>query len=209
MAITFFELQLKGGILLAISVLVYILFFSGDSFFNRNRAYLLSSLFIPWFIPLIAMPVWMKNLFFGTPDIVNNLVIPMAIANTDQLPVTISVESTFSWELFGLYLYGIISFVLLIRLLWAYSYIIRLKYESELTSFNGFRMMIIADKKASPFSFFRTIYLPKELEKSIDKNLVLGLKLACLFSIFDVKLNTRKGISTTLARRGCLADKTV
>lgn len=173
MVLTFFEFQFKGGILLAISVLIYILFFSKDSFFYRNRAYLLSSLFIPWIIPLIAMPVWVRNLLFGLPDNLESTVIPIVIAYTNQLPAIISAESSFSWELAGLYLYGFISFILLIRFLWAYNYIRRLKQQSILKSYKGLEVAFVQDKQMSPFSFFRTIFLPKGIDKNSDKSLVL------------------------------------
>ncbi|MEN8118961.1 MAG: M56 family metallopeptidase [Bacteroidota bacterium] len=173
MAITFFEFQIKGGILLAISVLIYILFLSNDNFLNRNRAYLISNLFLPWIIPLIAMPLWVKDLLFGTPDIANIPVTPLVVNNAAHIPVPIPAESSFSWEMAGLFLYGFISFVLLIKLLWAYNYTIRLKKRSELKRFKGFQLAILPDKQTGPFSFFRTIFLPKSLEKNIDKDLVL------------------------------------
>jgi len=124
-------------------------------------------------MPLMAMPVWLKKIFFAIPDNIDNPVVPLVIANTNQLQTTISAESLFSWELVGFYFYGFISFVLLLRLIWAYRYIIQLKKGSELSKFKGFKTVILRDKQMSPFSFFRTIYLPKSLEKSIDKNLVL------------------------------------
>ena len=173
MGITFFELQVKSGILIAISVLIYILLFSNDHFFNKNRAYLLSSILLPWVIPLIAMPIWLKELFWEAPEVVNIPIIPLADVNSIPLHLTIPVESSLSWEITGLYLYVGISFVILIRLLWAIRYIIRLKKQSVLKNFKGYKVAILTGTKTSPFSFFRTIYLPEKLEENIDKQLVL------------------------------------
>tara|TARA_R110001583_G_C5615715_1_gene405766 strand:- start:159 stop:1439 length:1281 start_codon:yes stop_codon:yes gene_type:complete len=168
----FLEFQIKGGSILAISVLVYVLVLSNDVFFKLNRLWLLGSLILPWIVPLLTMPAWIKELLFesgGTAVLLST----SFLSYTIQAPITISSKSFFSWELLGLSLYCFISFIMFIRLLWGYHSIIQLKRQSNRKTYKGFTLAIFSDIKASPFSFFRTIYIPKEMEKRDDKNLIL------------------------------------
>jgi hypothetical protein len=169
----FLESQIKGGSILAISVLIYVLVLSNDRFFNRNRLWLLSSLILPWIVPLLAMPVWIKGLLFGNEETVIQLSTSILSHTMGQVPISIFSKSSFSWELLGLSLYCFICFVLLIRLLWGYRYIINLRRQSNCKTYKGFTLAIIPDIKANPFSFFHTIYIPEEMEKRNDKNLIL------------------------------------
>ncbi|TAJ12874.1 hypothetical protein DMA11_11090 [Marinilabiliaceae bacterium JC017] len=173
MALTFFEFQLKGGIVVAIAVLIYVLLLANDSFFHRNRVWLLSSLFIPWIVPLMAMPGWVKGLLFGAEEKVNNTALLLMADHSNQISVTEVAGSSFSWELAGLCFYIFISCVLLIRLIWGYRYINRLKQQAETKTYKGYRVVVLPDEQMSPFSFFRTICIPKGLEKRDDKSLIL------------------------------------
>lgn len=169
----FLDFQIKGGSVLAISILVYVLVLSRDVSFKLNRLWLLSSLLLPWIVPLLAMPVWIKKLLFENGETAvqfSSSVLTYAIGQTST---SLSSENSFSWELFGLSLYGFISLILLIRLLWGYHSIIQLKRQSNHKTYKGFTLALFSDSKASPFSFFRTIYIPKEMEKRDDKNLIL------------------------------------
>jgi hypothetical protein len=174
MAEIFFEYQLKGGLVIAVSVIAYILFFAKDQFLARNRFYLLSSLFATCIIPLMAMPLWIKNILFGKADVTIDTLPLVVINGNTNLQQIIPPQNSFSWEITALYIYGFISFILLIRLAWAYIYIIRLKQKAEIFPYEGLKLAIVRDKQISPFSFFRTIFLPKELESSTDKRLVLA-----------------------------------
>lgn len=169
----FLESQIKGGSILAISVLIYVLVLSNDRFFKRNRLWLLSSLILPWIVPLLAMPVWIKELLFDSEETATQLSTSILSNTMGQLPISIFSKNSFSWELLGLSLYCFICFVLLIRLLWGYRYIINLRRQSNCKTYKGFTLAIIPDIKAKPFSFFHTIYIPEEMEKRDDKNLIL------------------------------------
>jgi len=169
----FLEFQIKGGSILAISVLVYVLVLSNDVFFKLNRLWLLGSLILPWIVPLLTMPAWIKELLFesgGTAVLLSTSFLSYTIG---QAPITISSKSFFSLESLGLSLYCFVSFIMLIRLLWGYRSIIQLKRQSNRKTYKGFTLAIFSDIKASPFSFFRTIYIPKEMEKRDDQNLIL------------------------------------
>ena len=169
----FLEFQIKGGSIIAISILVYVLVLSKDVFFKLNRLWLLSSLILPWIVPLLAMPVWIKELLFETGENTVQLGTSILAFSMGQTPISLSSESSFSWEIFGLSLYIFISFILLIRLIYGYRSIIQLKRQSNYKTYKGLRLAVFSGIEASPFSFFRTIYIPKEMEKRADKNLIL------------------------------------
>lgn len=86
----FLEYQIKGGIVLAVSVLLYVLVLSNDSFFKRNRLWLVGSLLLPWIVPLITMPVWLKKMLFtdmGTTVPLHTFV-SVGQMNTDTVQAT-------------------------------------------------------------------------------------------------------------------------
>jgi len=169
----FLEFQIKGGSILAISILLYVLVLSNDVFFKLNRWWLISSLILPWIVPLLAMPVWIKELLFENGETSVQLSTSILTYAMGQTPLSISSESSSSWELLGLSLYCFISFIFLIRLISGYRSIIQLKRQSNHSTYKGFTLATFSDINASPFSFFRTIYMPKEMEKREDKDLIL------------------------------------
>lgn len=173
MVVEFLEFLIKSGSILAISVLVYVLVLSNDVFFKLNRLWLIGSLILPWIIPLLTMPVWIKELLFTSGETAVQFSTSILNYAMGQAPVTISSQNSFSWEMLGLALYSFVSFIFLIRLMWGYRSIIQLKKQSNHKSYKGLSLAVFSDVNASPFSFFRTIYIPKEMEKRGDKDLIL------------------------------------
>lgn len=173
MVVEFLEFLIKSGSILAISVLVYVLVLSNDVFFKLNRLWLIGSLILPWIIPLLTMPVWIKELLFTSGETAVQFSTSILNYAMGQAPVTISSQNSFSWEMLGLALYSFVSFIFLIRLMWGYRSIIQLKRQSNHKIYKGLSLAVFSDVNASPFSFFRTIYIPKEMEKRGDKDLIL------------------------------------
>ncbi|MBI9056883.1 MAG: M56 family metallopeptidase [Labilibaculum sp.] len=169
----FWEYQIKGGIVLAVSVLIYVLVLSNDRFFKRNRLWLIGSLLLPWIVPLLAMPLWMKKMLFANEGGI--VPIHTFVLGNEMNPVPVSMMNhfSFSFEFFGILLYGLISLVLLIRLAYGYASIMSLKKKVECKSYKGFSLAILPDSKMGAFSFFRTIFIPEELKKREDSTLIL------------------------------------
>lgn len=169
----FWEYQIKGGIVLTVSVLLYVLVLSNDSFFKRNRLWLVGSLLLPWIVPLITMPVWMKKMLFTDmgATVPLHTFVSAGQMNTDTVQTT--NHFSLSIEFFGIVLYGLISLVFLVRLFYGYASILSLKKSAECKSYKGFSLAVLPDSKLGPFSFFRTIFIPKELEKSRESRLIL------------------------------------
>lgn len=169
----FWEYQIKGGIVLAVSVLLYVLILSNDSFFKRNRLWLVGSLLLPWIVPLITMPVWMKRMLFADMGATVPLHTFVSVGQMNTNTVQATNHFSFSIEFFGILLYGLISVVFLIRLFYGYASILSLKKSAECKSYKGLSLAVLPDSKLGPFSFFRTIFIPKELEKSKESQLIL------------------------------------
>ncbi|MCU4156210.1 TonB family protein [Carboxylicivirga sp. A043] len=168
---TFIELQLKTGGIIAISVLLFVLLLAKDHFFNRNRAWLLATLIVPWIVPVVAMPAWLKSLFFKPEVAAQPLVLTM------DVPVTygevVAMPESINWTQIGLSIYAVVSLLLVVRLIWGYVYIHRLKKRGQHQHYKGFGVVLLKDKGVNPFSFFRTIYLPKHLERDPNRQMIL------------------------------------
>ncbi|MBR8536363.1 TonB-dependent receptor plug domain-containing protein [Carboxylicivirga sediminis] len=167
----FLELQLKSAIIIAISVLVYLVFLARDSFFQRNRIWLLTTLFVPWLMPLLAMPLWLKELLFK-PEINTE---PLAL--TFDVPVTEIVAAPaptpINWTNWGLGFYAVVSLFFLMRLLWGYYSISRLKQGARVSSYKGYQLVLLNDGDVNPFSFFKTIFMPAHLERNKHGRMIL------------------------------------
>ncbi|GEM_PF-2445022 len=168
---TFIELQLKTGGIIAVSVLLYILFLARDSFFNRNRAWLVATLFVPWIMPLLAMPLWLKSILFEADKSVPLEV--YAMTTPLDMPVNAPVDTSIDWSFIGLILYAIVCSFMMIRLLWGYWFIMRLRKKGHVTHYKGYHLVLLNDGAINPFSFFRTIFIPEHLEREKNGKLIL------------------------------------
>lgn len=70
-------------------------------------------------------------------------------------------------------LYAIVSLVLMLRLFWGYGFLFRLRRQGEKLNYKGLHVIKVSNQQISPFSFFRTIFIPEYLEEKSDKQLVL------------------------------------
>lgn len=168
---TLLELQLKSGSIISISVLLYVAFLARDSFFQRNRIWLLSTLIVPWLMPLVAMPVWLKSVLFNADQQAESSIMMYDVPVTEVAHTT--VEASFNWEMLGTVLYTLVSLFFLIRLLWGYLGIWRLKRTAKVTSYKGHKLVLLTEGGINPFSFFRTIFMPAHLEREKYGRMIL------------------------------------
>ncbi|TRX71744.1 M56 family metallopeptidase [Carboxylicivirga sp. M1479] len=168
---TFIELQLKTGAIIAISVLIYVTILARDSFFKRNRVWLLATIFVPWIMPLLAMPLWLKNLLFQVP--VQAAGVPLIIHDLPMAVTPEVVETSFNWTVLFAVCYALVSLFLVIRLLYGYAFINRLKNKGKLSTYKNYKVILLKDEGINPFSFFRTIFMPQHLEREDDGKMIL------------------------------------
>jgi len=167
----FFEFQLKVAGVLALGVLVYYLFLSKDMSFNRNRLWLLSNIIVPWIVPLLAMPVAVKEFVFGKPKPVAQFIFDEnLLVNPSDLVI---VEESMTWQEVAWWLFAVVSLLLLIRVIISYASILKISKGSEKGSFKGLLLRLLTQTHLTPFSFLRTIYAPKGIYNHKNYNLIL------------------------------------
>ncbi len=169
---TFFELQLKAGAIIGVSILVYVFILARDSFFQRNRAWLLATLIVPWIMPVLAMPVWLKNSLFAGEQINNAFL----LSSDTNMPADVThtlTQQGGDWQMVLLVVYGVVSSMLVLRLLWAYRMIFHLKKQAETRLYRGHKVVLLSDNTVNPFSFFRTIFVPQSLEGTANEDMIL------------------------------------
>jgi len=169
---TFFELQLKAGAIIGVSILVYVFLLARDSFFQRNRAWLLATLIVPWIMPLLAMPMWLKNWLFAMDKGNTAILLPIDQQLPANLPQEVAQQG-FDWQMAIMLVFGVVSSVLLLRLLWGYRIIFMLQKKAKKHSYKGHKVVLMDDDTVNPFSFFRTIFVPKSLERQAEGTMIL------------------------------------
>ena len=179
----FFEYQLKVGGVLALGVLVYGMFLSRDTSFRRNRAWLLGCLSVPWIVPLMAMPVKLKELLLGQELPVQQLSVnelpvrEFVLADFVTAPETIEVpveqSDPITWESVLMIGFALIGVMLLVRLVMGCFSILKLRNKSIKSNYKKFKLRLFKNVGVVPFSFFRTIYAPKKIEQQKDYELIL------------------------------------
>jgi hypothetical protein len=144
--------------------LCYILFFSADTFYRRNRIYLLMSMILPLIIPLTKV----FNSSSGIPIIepvkkMNEIIVSGAMAETTitEKITSANLSNLFTWFYFAIA--GLLLLRVLISATKAYS-IIR-KGTLRDTSFPK---VILSELEYPPFSFFPFVVIPKNKFESAD-----------------------------------------
>jgi len=168
---TFFELQLKAGSIIGISVLLYVFILARDSFFQRNRVWLLATLIVPWIMPLLAMPLWLKNWLF-VQESFKTILLPAKQSTQAVLP-QLAKQSGWDWQVALIILFFVVSSIVMLRLIWGYRIIYCLKKKATTRFYKGYKVVLMNNTSVNPFSFFRTIYVPKFLERQIDGDMIL------------------------------------
>jgi hypothetical protein len=148
----------------------YFLFFSTDTFYRRNRIYLLMILILPFIIPLI-------KIFTSSPAIaviepvkkMNEIIISGAMAQTTitEKITSANLNNLFIWFYFAIA--GLLLLRVLISVTKAYS-IIRLGTLHD----TSFPKVILSELEYPPFSFFPFIVIPKNKFESDDFTEILN-----------------------------------
>lgn len=147
-------------------IAVYYLFLEKEKMYRFNRVYLLSSLILSYAIPFITFTVQVPKA--GHPQ----LIIEEA---AQYVAVTQPTPESFNWTNLLWIIYLIVTSGILIKSILAIINIKRIQGEKRVyQNYN----IIFTKKTLSPFSFWKTIYMGKEYEKSgiIDPRIFLHEK---------------------------------
>ena len=145
---------------------VYYVFLQKEKMYGFNRFYLLFSLLFSYTVPFISIQSEIQR-----P--VNRL--QKTIEATQQVMDITPKQESFNWMNLIWILYGIVTFIFLIRTIISYLKIKNLKGEKMIYQNQN---IIITNVNISPFSFWNTIYLGKNYLKNheIDSRIFLHEK---------------------------------
>jgi beta-lactamase regulating signal transducer with metallopeptidase domain len=145
--------ELKISLALAIFCMAYRFLLGNDTFFIRNRFYLLGAMLLSFIVP------WLKfeTKVYQTVSEISE----MQFTAIDSSPIVLKQETNL-WPLFinillVIYIAGVLFY--LIRFLWAYNKIIRLIINSERKKI-GKLILVITRLSITPFSLFRWLIVP-------------------------------------------------
>lgn len=160
----------KVNIAIALFLLFYRFFFSGDTFWKARRIYLLASVVIAFLYPLWSVEAW-----WNESTVVHGLAVEYI--ELQELIVTPATPVVFPWKTVLLSVYLVAVVVLLVRILVQLVSVLRLHARSKPLEIQGIRVRGLACE-ITPFSFFKTIYLNPSLHKEDELRQILTHELA-------------------------------
>jgi TonB family protein len=153
----------------------YLLLFSKDTFYIRNRILLILILLLPIILPAIKIPIVAESSFAtDTNESINNIFLPVA-SSEGNIPGIATGTFDF-FRLFG-WIYFSISGLFLLRCV--ISVIVTLTIiKRGVVRNDQFPKIVITDLKLSPFSFFPYIVIPAVYDNSETYNDVFNHEIA-------------------------------
>ncbi len=136
--------------------LCYLLFFSRDTFYLRNRVLLILTLVVPAFLPFVKFPVQVNSVFNAVPPpVFESIILPNAAYEAAS---TVSVN-TFDYNSLFVWIYFLIAGILVLRAIisLASTYTIISK---GIIKKNSFPKVIVTETEVPPFSFFPYAVMP-------------------------------------------------
>jgi len=169
----------KASLMYLLCFLLYWGLFRKETFFIRNRVFLLISLIFPALIPLIRLPS-----DSAVADLMPEVGIDRILIVPGSSPVTLpdpavsgseemgAAPTPFPWETIALWMYLSGTLFFLLRMLWGYSGIIRLIIRSERKRLEDM-ILVITQRKVSPFSIFRWLVIPSNKLEHADLDKII------------------------------------
>lgn len=153
---------LKVSIGTGLFYICFISFFKNDTFYLRNRILLISSLLIPFIIPVLKTPS-----YFGGEviTITNNTISELLQPSEGINSITPDKISSFNFNNICIYIYFSILLLILIKGILGVTKTYRLIRNGIILDSN-FPKIVISDQQHSPFSFFPYIVIPRNIYNS-------------------------------------------
>ena len=164
---TLFIYLLKSSGLIAIFYLAYHFLVRKETFFTSNRWFLITGLFTSLLLPLFTIT---KVVYVERPKIaLEDLV---AYTNATATTQAIPVAETIDWMLMLGLLYGIVSCVLLLKIVVDFVSLYKIINKQQVIVIDGFKLVNL-NKNISPFSFFSYIVYNPNLYTQDELNSIL------------------------------------
>ena len=156
---------LKVNIAIALFYLFYRLVFYNDTFWATRRFYLVVSMLLSVLYPFISFSGWLEK---QEPM----QVIMASYVNLNEITVTSKSVNYLNSENILLAIYGLVSFILLIRMVVQLSSILRWRLKGDRQILQGIEIIAI-DATITPFSFFNTIFINPGLHNDQETRQIL------------------------------------
>jgi TonB family protein len=142
--------------------LSYLLFFSKDTFYMRNRVFLILTLLLPTILPALKIPILSNSV---VPVESTNTISNIASSDAAFETTMSSTINSFDYNKLLIWIYFIITGLLLLKGIISLISTYRIIKKGVVKS-NQFPKVIISDDQLPPFSFFPYAVIPAENYKS-------------------------------------------
>ena len=156
---------LKVNVAIALFYLFYRLVFYNDTFWSTRRFYLVVSILLSVVYPLISFSGWLEK---QEPM----QVIMANYVQLNEITITNVPVNYLNIENVLLAIYGLVSFILLIRMFVQLSSILRWRLKGKRQNLQGIEIIAI-DDTITPFSFFSTIFINPGLHNEQETRQIL------------------------------------
>ena len=156
---------LKVNIAIALFYLFYRLVFYNDTFWSTRRFYLVVSMLLSVIYPFISLSEWLEK---QEPM----QVIMANYVQLNEIMVTNAPVSYLNVENVLLIIYGLVSIILLIRMIVQLTSILRWRLKGKRQILQGIDIIAV-DATITPFSFFNTIFINPGLHNEQETHQIL------------------------------------
>ena len=178
-------LKVSAGITLL--YLSYLLFFSRDTFYKRNRLLLILTLLLPTILPAIKIPIILKSIVPAEPvNTIDNIIFSR---NAFETAASGTINS-FDYNKLFVWIYFTIAGLVLLRGAISLISTFRIINKGAVKT-SHFPKVVISEAQLPPFSFFPYAVIPAEDYKSGNYNDILDHELAHIrqWHTFDLLLS--------------------
>jgi len=156
---------LKVNIAIALFYFFYRLVFYNDTFWATRRFYLMATILLSVIYPFISLSGWLEKQEPMQAIMANYL-------QLNEITVTNASVNYFNTENILLAIYGLISIILLVRIVVQLASILRWRIKGKRQILNDIEIIAI-DSTITPFSFFNTIFINPALHNEQETTQIL------------------------------------
>jgi len=155
---------IKVSVVTMLLYLCYILFLSKDTFYLRNRIFLIGLLLLSIIIPFLNV----FNIFATESSIENTNSIKSIILSETSLEATVSEKITsFDLNSILIWIYFLVTGLFLLRILSSVTQTFMIIHKGTI-QYTKFPKVVLCEMKHPPFSFFPYVVIPKKTFESGD-----------------------------------------
>lgn len=164
---------IKASVSLAFFYVLYILLLKGDTFFKLRRGYFLFAIFFSLMFPFLSIEIMGKG-EVNTPIPaywLSQLEIEEIVVN--QTEAATGSDFINVWTIVSFAVISV-SVILVVKFLMQLLSIVKLRIDNESEVVRSYRIIKLSNKKVSPFSFFRWIFINEEIHDEAELNEIIA-----------------------------------